>query len=439
MKRSFVSILVLLALLAGVFGSALPVFAGGANAYTDPVLNVNAGDIVTVAVKVNTDQPMTGWQFDLSWDPALLQWNSNNDFAAGSELTAWAQGIGLDTSLTKGKLDTTNAGHMIAGAMVTLGNTGGQGFTGTGTLATMKFKALANGKAKFSFDASKFKLVNPAGSVIPGATFAPTFIQVGPAPKLAVSAIQYSNPVSGDLTRFDAKVTVTNQSATSFAPDAVTPETMTWSINNATGGTPASPILLPAFAANESKDFNVTGFTLAAGQQTADFTAAIPAFGATKTGTYSAVASGGTTPVDASFGAFILITPPTQITFSGLQLGNTNTQTGTLNVKCNSTYQVDLSDNGSTAWSMTEFNPGTQVYGSKKLHNPLSVAAQSNIVTAGSSAKLVTGDVSTQNASNGADISMTFKQPLVYQDELLKSPEVYHLVLTYNGYVTILP
>jgi hypothetical protein len=430
MKRTFVALFVMMALVAGLFGSAMPSAAAGTTLSTDPVF-VDAGNTnVAVAVKIDTDQQIVGWQMDVTFPSSIV----TLDTPAGvswAEDTTWLKAAALaaggDTFRVAGSVsNAAPTGSLRNAAVSGLGFPAGTGATGVGQIAILNFNAIANGKAQLTFE--NVCLVLPNNTCAPGVVLAPSYIQVGPAPILSVSAISFS-PTGLAGQQFKASITVANTASAAYPGG----DPLSWSITNATGGAPASPVSLPAIGANDSYSFELTGFQLNSGAQNATLSVSIPAFGTSRNAVYSPVSDSGQTPVDATFGAFIDITPDTAINFGALALGPNYTY-GNLNVKCNTSYQVDVYDNVN-AWKMTEFN-GT-AYGSRELIESLHLVSAQHDVAAGTPAALVSGFVSGQSGDAGQDFPLTYSQMLRYADPLLPGGSSYHTVLVFNGYVTL--
>ena len=152
--------------------------------------------------------------------------------------------------------------------------------------------------------------------------------------------------------------------------------------------------------------------------------------------------SGGTgtgqTAVDVQVNTLIRIASPDQVVFPPpMQIG-ANSVGGVLNVKCNSTYQVNVFDEDLTDWHMTEWNGS--VYGSRQLADPLHVQYPplgSDISSNTPPQTLITGDVSGQSGDSGQNFDLVFHQNLDYSDVVLPAGENYHLLLTFIGYVTV--
>jgi hypothetical protein len=436
MKRT-ISILVLAALVASLLVSVVPAFAAGplatslslAVSYPNGQAYANVGDNVTVTLKINTNDEIDSWQAGMGWTPA-----ADVAMTAQADDTSWllAQALTQNANFS----DAYQKGAASSGSMTPAGNailgSGFTGATGDGSLAEYTFKAEALGKVNLTLNSVIVEdIVNGTAGPISSVPVTGASIQVGVAPVLAVQSVSFT-PGANQGQQFSASVVVADITTSAYAGG----DEIDFAL---TGATPAVPVsqTLPALAGNGQTVINLTGLTLNSGSTNASLTATIPAFNnASNSGTYSPVSSTGTTPVDASFGAFIKITPDSHVVFASLALGS-NTVTGTLNVKCNTDYEVDLSDQGTTSWHMAAYNGTAYVTPATSLTDPLSVASAQNTVDSNSTTKLVTGGVSGQQPDAGQNYPMTYSQNLHYQDPLLAAGETYHLVLTYNGYVTL--
>jgi hypothetical protein len=417
-----VSILVLAAIVAALFASAVPAFAAGTILSTDPKF-INAGDTVVVDLKINTDQKIIGWQADVSYNPAVVKLNSWTEDT--SWLKAYAVANGGDSFRVAGTINNTT-GNLIGASVAGLGIPAGQGATGSGVLGNLSFTALANGKAQLTF--ANVCLVLPNNTCLATQTLSPSFIQVGPAPQLQVSSVVFT-PAGNQGQIFNAKVTVANVAAAAYPGG----DQMTFAVTNATPASPAA-VTLPAIGANASASFDLTGLTLNAGAQNATLVATIAAFVASKSGVYSPVSDSANTNVDANFGAFLKIAPDAAISFGSLALGD-NTKAGSVNVKCNTNYEVDVYDNNASTWHMTEWDGAA--FKSIKLADPMHIISAQSDVTAASAAMLVTGGVAGQSGDAGQTHNLTYKQTVHYADPLLPAGETYHLIVTFNAFVTM--
>ena len=425
MKNSrLLSALVLMALVASLLGSALPAAAAGTATLTVNIVNTNQGATVTVPILVQNDgYPMRAYQVDVNFDPSRLQAQSITD--AGFLTTA-----GHGTSQIPGSTPTIdNVGGHITGLSYTLVGGAGYGAVTTGTPATLANivftvpSGAPNGKANIS-------LVNVLLADVNAAAFSTVninskWVQVGPGPNLGMS-IGFTPHGTGST--FDANVIVTNSGGSASDPD-----TLNVTLSNALPAT--ASFTVPSLAVNGSQTFSITNVALNTGAQNSVVQATLVNVNVVKSATYSPVSSNGTTPVDATFGAFLKITPDSAVSFGQLALGD-NFKGGNLNVQSNTNYEVDVFDNGTTAWHMTEWN-GSAFLTNKLADSMHIISSQSNDVTAGTPAKFVTGGVAGQSGDAGQNFGVSYKQTLHYGDPLLPSGETYHLVLTFNGYVTM--
>jgi hypothetical protein len=434
-KKTF-PILIVFAMLVGLFGFAIPVFAAASDivaTYSLPSGQVNAGDTFSVPVRlaVTSAQPVTGLQFNMSWDPAVLDLVSitKGDIFSTCSLAASDFLNAPTINHTAG----TMINYSIAGLGIPTGSgcyNSGAGANGTGTtMATLNFRAIANGKSVQAISGVVFADPNSTAYASANYTFTGFTQYVGQAPKLAVQGISFQpNGGTPPGTIYNAVITVTNQGGSASDPDTM--------VVTATNATPASSnIAVPAIAAGASQQFTVA-LTMAAGQQNSLVSASIATFSTTISNTYSPVSDSGNTPIDATFGAFIKITPDSAINFGKLALG-ANTATGSINVQCNTNYEVDVTDSNATNWNMSEWTGAAFVASGKKLQDKASVQAAGNTAVTAPGGKLLTGAVAGQGANDaGQSFGLTYSQNLHYGDPLLPAGETYHLVLTWNGFVT---
>ena len=227
-----------------------------------------------------------------------------------------------------------------------LGLAAGTGCTGSGLLATLNFQAVANGSSAVAV--SGVIMSDQTGSAYPaGDTTFPGFTQwVGVAPHLVIANLALA-PAGGS--NFTAIVTVNN---TGGNPSLGTDTLAVTSDGNSTPASASTTV--GVIAAGGTQQYS---FPMVLTGTTSLVTATIASFSTTASNTYALAAANGQTTVDASFGASIQITPPANVNFSNLALGN-NSQTGTLNVKCNSQgYEVDVTSD--QAFFGTQWNgPG---------------------------------------------------------------------------------
>lgn len=424
-----VSMLVVVALIASLLVAVVPASAQAATLLTLTLgqRNANQGDTVTVPVSISTAAGFSGiraYQFSLAYDPTRVVPTGVSD--GGFLATA-----GASCNVIQALPPSWTAGILSVPGWAILGCTGSSA-AGNGTLANINFNVLSNapnGKANLSLQNVVLADVNAAAVPAASVVLNNTYIQVGPGSDLRVSALGFQ-PI-GTGSTFNLQFTITNQGGAASDPDVVT-------VASTGTTTPTQSINLGAIAAGASQSFTLPNYALATGSQNASFTITIQGNLQSRTGTYSPVSSNGQTPIDASFGAFLQITPPSQVNFGQLQLG-TNTVAGVLNVKSNTSYQVDLFDNGTTVWHMTEWNGAA--FGTRRLSDALHVqsgaAGGLHDVTAGTPPVLVTGGVAGQSGDAGQDFGLNFVQILHYADPLLPTGSTYHLILTFNGYVTL--
>ncbi|MEW6651215.1 MAG: cohesin domain-containing protein [Chloroflexota bacterium] len=427
--RKYVPILLIMTLLAGLFGlpgkSAVAAPGDIVFSWSLPSGQINPGQnfSVPLLIDVRSGVPLSGGQFDISYNPAVVRLNS---VTWGTFFPANCPS-GAIPFFNNPTIDNT-VGIARNVAFAGLAVPSGQGCTGSGTVATLNFTAVAAGLSSMTISGVIMAYgtsAAPAGDI----TF-PGFNQyVGAAPRLVVQDVSFS-PATGDPSGFTVHVTVANTGGVDSPADV--PLLVTTDGN----ATPASQIVqLAPLAGGASRVVDLTGYQLAAGQSSAVVTAAIAAFSSSASSSYSLASSAGETRLDATFGAFIQITPDALVNFGRLQLG-VNERPGSINVKCNTNWQVDVSDRNPTAWRMSEYDGSSFVPNPRRLIEPLSVTGQGRTVTVGTPPFLLSGNVAGQSGDAGQDFALTYSQRLRYADPLLPAGRSYHLVLTFNGFVT---
>jgi len=429
MKLKLVSTLAAVALLASLLGSVIPAAAAGTT-LTINITNANQGQTITVPVLINTSTAIRAYQLSVDFDATRLQVHGGS--ASSVTDGGFLSTAGNGTSLIQANVPTIdNAGGHITGAAWTL--TGGTGFgaSGTGTLMNISFDIPAgapNGKANLIITLQKLADVNAA--LIPGVILNTKWVQVGPGPNLQITTLGFVPHGTGQT--FDVISTITNNGGSASDPDVT--------LLTVTNATPTGIThTVPSLAVGASISFTDTNETLNSGAQNAPVTLLLQNVNVSRNATYSPVTSTGNSNVDATFGAFLLIAPPSAVSFPPLAIGPNSLAGQILNVKSNTNYEVDLYDaNATTNGHMSEWNGTSFVPSGKQLTDPLNVAStQHTVVVSTSPSTLVTGGVAGQNDDLGQNFSLTFSQQLHFADPLLPAGESYHLIVTFNGFVTL--
>ncbi len=428
MKHSrLFSIFAIVAIVVSLFAAAMPAFAAGVSVYTD-VANKVQGDTFDLPIMINTTTGIRAYQFNLTFDPTRLTVNTVKD-------GGWLKTAGAGNCLVPVAPVVDNVAGTIKGMSCSLLGDPTNTVSGTGPLAIINVtvkSAAPNGKAALTFapnlagQSLGVKILDINSAVIALSSVAPKWVQVGPGPDLRM-ALAFSPIGTGGA--YNLKVTVTNNGGS--ASDA---DVLQVNATNVTAGGPYT-FTVPALGVGASQDFSVPGLTLTTGAPNSVVTALLQVLGTSKSATYSPVFDTGNVPVDASFGAFLKLTVPPAQNFGNLKLG-ANVITSTLNVKCNTKYEVDVMDNGTTAWKMTEYDGAA--YKSIKLIDTLHVgSSQVPDITAGSASFFATSGVAGQAGDAGENFTTTFSQVLHYADPLLPSGETYHMELTFNAFQTM--
>jgi hypothetical protein len=419
------SLLVLAALLAALFGAALP---AAAQQVTDPTLTVppqyvNANQQFTVDVTLDTDGiTVTGWQFDYAWNPAVVRLDS---IVEGPFIRSWVTSVGGAGTFFQPPIINQGAGTLRGAAVTALGAPAGQGAQGTGVIATLTFTALANGLSTNNL--SGVILVQPGSVGYPGTIVLNSgFFQVGPAPRVVVTALGFTPVGAGQ--QFNVTFTVQNQGG--MASGTETADV------TAVGAAPTQlSVTINPLQPSEIATYSVP-FTYQLDPQavSALITVALPS--GSRSATYSPTSASGQTDVDATFGAYLEITPPALIEFNPLNIGG-NDRFGDMNVKCNTNYVVDAYDNNATTnWRMVRWD-GTTYYQTPQLTYPLIVKnnPQNYQVSLNTPPRIIDGLVTGQSGNAGQNFPLVFNTTRDIADPLLPTGSTYHMVLTWNSYI----
>jgi hypothetical protein len=423
MKRSVFSILVLLALFAGLFGYATPAFAIANTISTPPTIGVVAGSNFSIPVTIDTGTgKILGWGFNLSWNPAVLSLTS---WTEGAFIKDQAVAAGGDTFRVGGTISNP-AGTLTGAAVAALGFPAGQGATGTGTIAVLNFHAIADGNANLAFSGTEVR--NELNNLATY-SFAPGALRVGAAPSLAVQSIVFT-PASGSMTT-SAVVTIKNNGSAMSVPADNT--VVTLAMNNATPASQTTTI--SGLAAGATQAITVA-YTVNAGFTSTHLTVTDSVYGINTGADYFASVSDiDNTNVDAKFDTFIILTTDANVNFYPLALG-LNTRSAGMNVKSNAqAWTVGAS--ASNAGNLKEWN-GT-AYGTRQLIDKLFVGQSKRAVVSlnGATGVLIPdGVVANQSADAGEDYVLEYAQTLHAGDAALTAPNTYHAVVTYTAAVS---
>ena len=128
------------------------------------------------------------------------------------------------------------------------------------------------------------------------------------------------------------------------------------------------------------------------------------------------------------------ISPDLSIQMGELKLGP-NIFSGSINIWCNTSYLVEVSDtNPLTAWHLRQFD-GT-AYLDHLLTDPLIIQADGFPAVSYPGGILLSGTLSGQAAQNrGQTFGLRYFQSANYSDMKLPPGQTYHLILNFNGFV----
>ncbi|HVM70255.1 MAG TPA: hypothetical protein VMT91_00745 [Anaerolineales bacterium] len=470
-KKKTFRIFVILAILVGMIGFAMPAAAAGSDivvSYTLPTGQINAGTAFDVVMNINVSQnePVTGLQFDMNWtygDVHLVSVTKGDFFTNCSIVSSDYYNAPLVNN-TNGAV-TMGASVLVPAAtaknysIAGLGIPAGQGCFNSGTganstghvLATFHFMADANGKSVSAPANIIFSDVNSYAYTSGNYTFPGFFQWVGSAPHLVVQNIAFtaSTGVTPPNSQFTATVTVANTGASANEADSIA---VTFDSNSTNSSAPLNiTVLAGDIGGNTTKTYNVPGtFVLNSGQINTMVTAALTNFPSSLSSTYYAAVPG-TIDVDGQLGSFITVDPsrvtsPVTFTTGGTSdlLGvGLNTQTGNFNVQSNTTFAVSVFDNQGTTWHMTKYSSSQGFATGLTPHLSNTLSLSSNPRGSGPASLtnpgglLLTGDVSGMGAGNsGENFTFTYSQTVVTADPFLTGSYSYHLTLTYYAYMT---
>ena len=408
---------------------------------TSNVASVSAGQTITVDVMANTDTPTLGWQFGVSWDPAVVSLTTA-DLSKDDFLKTYAAGVsGASVFSQPGTINNTT-GQLSPGGDAILGAGSNPGPQGSGRLATLTFHAIANGSTALTLTPGA-----TTGSFLSGVptTLNNGLINVGPiaAPNLTVQNAT-TTAVSGTPNQFTVGFTVANIGTANagashyhVAVTGATPATADGSVN--------------ALAAGANQAITGVGpFTLASGQTLANVTVTADSVSTdvpndqrtAPTGTtayqFSTYSSNGTTPINATYGGFLRLTAPAAITNEVFQAGQDNLfgggSTDVLNILSNlSSWQVTVS--GDNSGFFHEYDPGVSAYVTSGAQLLTALKLQAGIQPqqslTGTATAFVNGTRAGQNAQNGQSFTVNYDQFVGYNDAPVNAPHTYKQVITW--------
>ena len=148
--------------------------------YTFSKTPIHTGDTFNLDISAETVFDMAGWQFDIAFDPAILEALnvSEGDFLKTGGSTTFFQGGSIDNAA--GKITGLNAARLSA-----------QGATGSGSLLQVNFKAKSGGETKLMLQ--NFELGTVTGESIPAG---PHQIRIAVEGQLATGDVNRDGRVS---------------------------------------------------------------------------------------------------------------------------------------------------------------------------------------------------------------------------------------------------
>lgn len=433
-RKAILATSLCLAILVGLLAPALPVAAATVNVHVSPSSQaVNNGAPFSVNIDITTDTASRGWQLNVSFDASKMTCGSVNE---GSFLSSYATAHGGGT-IPAGAVNINNTTGLVIVPGWAISGAGTSGPTGTGTLCTLNFTAKAAIDDYASIAITDVVVSDVNGNSIPGVTSTGGQVAIGdvPVPDLIVFDIT-ATAVTPGSEDYNISYTIKNQG------DLAAGASSTRIVID--GGAPIT-IACSALNPGATETTAVTGgpFTLSGGSDTIIVTADVDNVVAEgneanniKTLLYSLVGDVDNTVITGNPQALMVVTAPDDTEFANLDQG-ANTISGTMNVKCNTSWQVSVSDdNGTTAGHMTEWDGSN--YLSKRVLSPMDIrnAAQSRTVTLAGPGIIAIGDTDGQSGDAGQNFTISFDQVVQYVDWSLTGGHVYRIVVTFTGAVT---
>ncbi|MFA5308798.1 MAG: CARDB domain-containing protein [Dehalococcoidales bacterium] len=152
-----------------------------------------------------------------------------------------------------------------------------------------------------------------------------------------------------------------------------------------------------------------------------------------KTNLISYESDSDTTDINGNVMADIELTSPSDIDSWHLTIG-INTASGTLNIKSNVPWQVDVSDADSISNGfMTEWNGSTFADNPEKLNHAMIIKCGSFTVILAGPGMICEGDTDGQNGNLGENFQITFSQEVEWADAMLTNGNVYYICVTFNA------
>jgi hypothetical protein len=388
------------------------------------------GASFTVNLDINTNTASRGWQMNVNFDATKMQCTGVSE---GTFLSSYATANGGGTVAAPGTLTWDNVGGTITIPGWAITGAGSGGPSGTGTLCTIAFTAKPSIDNFASITPSSVILSDVLGATIPGTTMTGGTVAIGnvPMPDLVVSALSAAK-VTDDT--YTITYTVMNQ-----GNDAAAASTTSIVID---GGAPIA-VACPALDAGASDTETTAAQTVTSGsdtiQVTADSTGTFSESNESnnsRTITYALVGANGNTTINANIAGKLELTVPPAIDPWNLVVGSNDTS-GTANVKCNSNWQVQVSDQDATNGHMTKWMPGSGYDLATKLTAPLTVGCLTSIDLSGTPQTIATGTPAGQSGNDGQNLTISFHQPILYADSVLTGGYSYHIVVTFTASITI--
>ena len=388
----------------------------------------NGGSFV-VDVAIDTETAARGWQVDVDFDAAKMQYVS---IAEGGFLKEYAAANGGSTipGSTPG-VDNVN-GHVTDISYAMLG-AGSDGPSGTGILCTLEFTANDAVDSIASLGLSGVVVSDVTGTSIADVAITGGTVAIGsvPMPDLVVTAVAATKDGEGT---YAIAYTIKNQGSDPAAASSTAIVV--------DGGTPIV-VACPALDAGATDNQTLAGQAFTGPTDTivvsADSAGAVSESNEgnnSRQVIYATAGGAGDVIINGNILAALALTVPDDILDWNLQVG-ANSMDGTANVKGNTSWQLQVNDQNAdtnghmTKWQTDTYDPTVQ------LVNALNVGCESTVELSTTNQLIADGETSGQLGGNGEDMTVTFSQQVEYSDPVLTGGYSYHVVVTFTASSTI--
>ncbi len=449
-KKAALGTLGTLALVAGLIGPAMPVAAAGTSMSITPAHQniLTVGTEFEVNLVIDSDDVVMAAQAAVSFNKDVLNiisgsagsYNKGKLFVDFATAAYGEDASDYYTTNPNGSTSTANTTGQTGTLGVSLvdmvdpespdGEIWSLGPDG-GIFWTLKFRAIAEGDS--NIEILNGVCTDKTGHTISGASFNGGSVHVGAvtAPDLIITDVTptWIDQVTGE---YEVHFTVKNVGTYASLPCECTVTADT------------TPITVPCGALDPegTDELSAGPFTLSAPSDSitveADSNNANDDEIDEYNNTLSAVVSSNLVIVEGNVLTKLVMSVPQSLLDWDLEVGDDNSQTKTLNIKCNDNWTVTVRDDdrAEKTGHLTEFDGSDFL--DRYLDNPLVLDCDGNTITALTNDEqlLADGIAADQGDDDiGQDMDVVFSQTVEYQDARLTTADgtVYHMVITFTA------